>query len=69
MPDIIIAKPLSNEIVRNCILLPCLDKEINWVNYNGVFGGIYSCIDSDWNELTNEKGFIIPRSIDIFDIC
>ena len=69
MPDIIIPKPLSNEIVRNCILLPCLDKEINWVNYNGVFGGIYSCIDSDWNELTNEKGFIIPRSIDIFDIC
>ena len=69
MPDIVIHTTVSTDIFRHCILLPCLDKEINWVNYGGDVSGIYSCIDSDWNELTNKNGFVIPRKIEYDDIC
>ena len=68
MPDIVIHTTVSTDIFRHCILLPCLDKEINWVNYGGDVSGIYSCIDSDWNELTNKNGFVIPRKIEYDDI-
>ena len=65
MPGIEIRTIFSNDICRHCLLLPCLDKQINWVNYDGELGGIYSCIDSDWNELTDRKRFVIPRAIEI----
>ena len=69
MPDIVIHTTLSTDISRHCILLPCLDKEINWVNYGGDVSGIYSCTDSDWNKLTNKNGFFIPRKIEYDNIC
>ena len=69
MPDDVIHTTVSTDICRHCILLPRLDKDINWVNYGCELLGVYSSIDSDWNELTNKKGFVIARKIEFDDIC
>lgn len=69
MPDIDKHKILLNDVCRHCILIPCLDKDISWVKHDSELCGIYRCIYSDCNELTNIKVHVVPRTIGINGKC
>ena len=57
MGDNILRTPSGRNIERYCLLLPKI-KSSNEENLtNDCLSQIYSCIDSQWNELANDEGF------------
>ena len=68
MGDNILRTPSGRNIERYCLLLPKI-KSSNEENLtNDCLSQIYSCIDSQWNELANDEGFVSPKDITEDDI-
>ena len=68
MYDNILITPSITDIERYCILLPKIQSKNGEMPMHDTSSQIYSCIDSQWNELTDSKGFISPKDIKEDDI-
>ena len=68
MYDNILITPSITDIERYCILLPKIQSKNGEMPMHDTSSQIYSCIDSQWNELTDSEGFISPKDIKEDDI-
>lgn len=63
MVDNIIVTPSSENIEQYCLLLPKIQATNEEDTSNAILSQIYGCIDSQWNELSRGKGFVLPKDM------
>ena len=67
LADVTLSTPKQNDVRSYCLLLPKIDNVDIDITTSEVVN-IYCCIDSDWNELTNNQGFTRPRPVSSKDV-
>ena len=68
MYDNICMTPSTTDIERYCLLLPKIHSKNGERSVHDTSSQIYSCIDPQWNELTDSEGCISPKDIKEYDI-